>query len=117
MFLPEGTIVWDFTPGLDMELDPDYVETLPEQMQKFLDHFGYLDFHFNKYILCADNARFTNHSDEPNITADYERGKYGPDIATRDIEPGEEITADYSQFEKSEINRTRSHFATTGVKP
>merc|ERR1711971_139475 len=35
----------------------------------------------------ADSGRFTNHSSDPNM---------GPDGALRDIEPGEELTMDYS---------------------
>jgi SET domain-containing protein len=40
-----------------------------------------------------------NHSDTPNIHADYEKETYGIGRALKDIEPGEELTIDYRQIE------------------
>ena len=47
------------------------------------------------YELCSDDARFFNHSDEPNtgsISNDT-------DVALRDIQQGEELTCDYRTFD------------------
>lgn len=95
-----GTEVWRFTPGYDLELSIEEIETHREYLRKFFDHYGYLDFNLNRYILCFDNARFINHSNDPNIRTDYSRARHGVDIAIRDIEEGEEITTDYRLFER-----------------
>jgi hypothetical protein len=47
------------------------------------------------YVLCSDNAKFMNHSDEPNVDS----GGVTEDVALRDIQPGEELTCDYRLFD------------------
>lgn len=52
------------------------------------------------YILCADNARFFNHSDNPNthVVEDPEDEETA-DVASKDIQIGEELTVDYREFD------------------
>ena len=97
--IAKGTEVWRFTPGFDLDLDPSIIEDFPEHLQDWFAHFGYVDNHLGRLIVCLDNARFINHSSHPNLRSDYGRDRYGPDYAIRDIEAGEELTADYSGFE------------------
>ena len=93
--------VWRFERGLDMEFSPDIVTTLPEHVQAFLSHYGYLDRNVGRIILCFDDARFVNHSDAPNVATDYAQDPYGLDVALRDIAAGEELTMDYANFEQT----------------
>jgi SET domain-containing protein len=53
---------------------------------------GYVSFIDGKYIVMQEPEKFVNHSCSPNTTA-----KGFCDIATKDIEKGEEITEDYSE--------------------
>lgn len=99
-FIPAGTEVWRFTPGYDLEITVEEMESHPQFVRDFFDHYGYLDFNVNRYLLCFDNARFINHSNNPNVRTDYTRAKHGVDIAVRDISAGEEITTDYRLFER-----------------
>ncbi|MGH7542569.1 MAG: SET domain-containing protein [Gemmatimonadota bacterium] len=94
-----GAEVWRFSPGFDLDLDPSVVEGLPKHLQDWFAHFGYVDFHLDRLVVCLDNARFINHSPAPNLRSDYFVDRYGPDFAARDIEAGEELTADYAEFE------------------
>ena len=56
----------------------------------------------NKYILCADDARFFNHSDNPTcIDSDSIPDEEGIDVAARDLESGEELTCNYKVFDAS----------------
>jgi hypothetical protein len=47
------------------------------------------------YVFCGDNAKFMNHSTDPNC--DDPEGRYT--VANRDIEAGEELTSDYTTFD------------------
>jgi len=93
--------VWRFERGLDMEFSPDIVTTLPEHVQAFFSHYGYLDRNVGRIILCFDDARFVNHSDAPNVATDYAQDPYGLDVALRDIAAGEELTMNYANFEQT----------------
>jgi SET domain-containing protein len=72
-FIAAGTELWRFTPGYDLEIELDAFKNLPEHVKQFLDHYGYLDSHLNRFILCFDNARFINHSEDSNSRPDFKR--------------------------------------------
>lgn len=94
-FIPKGTIVWDFHQGWDRKFTREEVESLPAIMQTTLKKYCYFDIDERVYIFCMDDARFTNHSDSPNTM----NGAGNQTIAVRDIQPGEEITCDYYEFD------------------
>lgn len=50
-------------------------------------------------VLCGDNARFMNHSFEPNCD-----DRTGVTFALRDILAGEELTCDYRVFDLESAN-------------
>ena len=97
--IPRGTPVWRFMAPFDQDLSPAVLDDLSEQHRQWMLHYGYIDIHSKRLILCGDDARFMNHSDNPNIASDFNLDSYGVDIAVRDIEVGEEITTDYMTFE------------------
>ena len=97
--IAKGTEVWRFTPGFDLDLDPKTLEDQPGSFRERLQHYGYIDRRLNRYILCCDDARFINHSDEANTRPDFTRDRHGLDIAVRDIAAAEEITVDYRLIE------------------
>lgn len=99
-FIAKGTPTWKFTPGLDQLLSREVVEVIAEPMKSALLRYSYLDRKTGLYIYCLDNARFVNHADAANTRGDYpDNDIFGRDIATRDIQPGEEITCNYSEFD------------------
>ncbi len=99
-FIAKGTPTWKFTPGLDQLLSREVVEAIAEPMKSALLRYSYLDRKTGLYIYCLDNARFVNHADAANTRGDYpDNDIFGRDIATRDIQPGEEITCNYSEFD------------------
>lgn len=56
-------------------------------------------------MLCGDDARYMNHSDNPNATdkktlLDKILGREGICVASRDIKIGEELTSDYLSITK-----------------
>jgi len=98
-FIPAGTAVWRFDPSVDMALHPKQFNTLsPRFVSQNMDHW-YLDPHSGLYVLCGDEARYMNHSNDPAVVSDYDRDRFGLDVATRDIAAGEEITCNYYHFD------------------
>jgi SET domain-containing protein len=97
--VPKGTHVWQFTPGFDLDLEPSSLDGLPAVAREAMLHYGYIDARLQRFILCCDNARFINHSDNPNLAAQLTGDQFGIDVALRDIHAGEEITIDYSILE------------------
>lgn len=108
-FIPAGTPTWRFIAGIDQAIHPDVLERMPETARPSFLTYAYLDIRTGLYVLCADDARFMNHSDEPNIRGDYDLDPvFGVDLAARDIEAGEELTCDYRTFDR--IDRESLHF-------
>ena len=92
-FIPKGTVSWKLVPGFDAILSEEEVKDLPQSAQEQVKYYGFFHASFKKYILCADDDRFTNHSEEPNqkFYGDYS-------IAIRDIDSGEELTDNYGDY-------------------
>lgn len=107
--IPRGTPTWRFTPGVDVTIHPELLDRIPDAARSQFLTYAYLDIRTGLYVLCADDARFMNHSDEPTVRGDYEvEPVFGVDIAARDIEPGEELTCDYTTFDR--VDRDELHF-------
>lgn len=100
-FIAKGTPTWTFTPGLDQLLSKDVIAAMAEPLKSALLRYSYLDKKTGLYIYCLDNARFVNHSDNANTRGDYgDNDAFGRDVATRDIQAGEEITCNYDEFDR-----------------
>ena len=87
--ISEGQIIWIFNPDIDKIIELKENFTLNESV--FLSKYAYLDKQLEKHILCSDNDRFTNHSDDPN-TVPLATGEV---VAKRNIKQGEELTINY----------------------
>ncbi|MBU1107044.1 MAG: SET domain-containing protein [Candidatus Riflebacteria bacterium] len=88
-FIPKGTITWVFDQ-LDREFTPNQLDQLAPMYKEILIKYCFRNNKGNN-ILCWDNARYVNHSFHSNcLTTPYDF-----EIATRDIQPGEELTDDY----------------------
>lgn len=93
-FIPKGTIVWEFVEGFDIKVHKSQLDRLDEvQKEAVLKYFWREGDHL--YSSC-DCSMFQNHSDDPNSVS------FGDSqmAASRDIQPGEEITVDYSDFDE-----------------
>jgi uncharacterized protein len=99
--IAKGTDMWTFQEGFDLERTTAEVDALPAVAQEWFKRYGYLDKTLNQWILSFDDARFINHSEEPNMRPDYKRHRCAVGIASRDIKKGEEITVDYREIEES----------------
>jgi uncharacterized protein len=100
-----NALIWQFAPGFDLELSDEELKRLADPCRRRILEYAYYNAQKMRYILCSDDARFINHSPEPNThsvgfgTDDKEEGVT---LAARDIEADEEITEDYAAFEERE---------------
>lgn len=95
----KGQTVWEFIEGLDTRVDPADIPKFPPRVQEHLKRHTYLN--GGKLYLCGDHGQYTNHSETPNTRHDLATHR---DIALRDIRKGEEITADYREFDEISQN-------------
>ena len=91
--IPAGTLIWEFTPGVDWRFTAQELASFPQPYQAKLRTWCYLE-EPGYYVLCGDNARFMNHSFEPNCDDSGDRT-----VALRRIAPAEELTCDYRSFD------------------
>jgi hypothetical protein len=98
--IPKGTVVWRFDPKVDLTLTAEEIDQLPPPCRCQLLRYSYLCKVDNRYVLCADDSRFMNHSLTPNTGEDFTLDPRGLTVATRDIKAGEELTANYFDFDK-----------------
>ena len=96
----KGTVIWTPTDVLTVCVPLETYEGLPDPAKRFLLNSGYLKKEDENHIwLDIDNARFINHSDDPN-TIENDREEL---LASRAIAAGEEITVNY--YESFDENR------------
>lgn len=89
------TTIYKPSSGLDIVLSEDQFNKLLPLEKEQIMHYGYLSNVTGKWNLAFDDIRFCNHSKDPNIKLSYH--DY---VTTRDIQAGEEIVCNYSEFEK-----------------
>jgi len=92
--LAAGTVIWEFTEGVDWRIPPEDFEGFPEPYRSKLRHYVYQE-ESGLLVLCGDNAKFMNHQDDPNC--DDPEGDYT--ITRRGVRAGEELTCDYRSFD------------------
>jgi SET domain-containing protein len=99
-FIRKDTIVWKFHPLIDLIITREQIAELAAEAREQIKKYSYRDIHSGLYVLCGDDARFFNHSENPNCLDTYEfPDREGVTFACRDIAPGEELTCDYGLFD------------------
>ncbi len=92
--LPAHSVIWEYTEGIDWKITPSELMLFPEPFQSRLRHYLYQE-DSGVYVLCGDNAKYMNHSEQPNC--DDTGGEHT--VTTRAIRAGEELTCDYRLFD------------------
>lgn len=92
--IPAGTLVWLLKPGFDVELTKTQFEELAPNARDQVARYIYTDVATGNYILCSDDAKYMNHSDTPNTRTEGHRT-----VAIAEIQPGQEITCNYYEFD------------------
>ncbi len=102
-FIPEGATIWRFDSSIDRRYTESELAALPQERQQALRIHCYVNPRSGLYVYCGDDARYINHSEQPNTKdVGFDEGFHegeGVTIAARDIQPGEEIVSDYRSFD------------------
>ena len=100
----KGTAVWKYDPRFDLSFDPKEIDSWDPLQKELINRYAYLSSDSGKYIYCADDARFMNHSSVKNnldvVAFSGEPETRG--VANRDIEIGEEILINYRTFDTAD---------------
>ena len=103
--IPKGEIVWKFVEEYDHTLSKDLFDALDDRVKTKLKRVAYLSATTNRYIYPPENdpANFTNHNKNFNLSVvvDTTISEEPFFIANRDIEIGEELTNNYSEFDET----------------
>ena len=101
--IQKGTVTWKFSPGFDLSFSKKEVKAMPPLLQQFMKRYSVLSMISGTYVLCNDDARFTNHSASPNLESVIVEGDAEKIArANRDIRKGEELTIDYRKIDKAD---------------
>lgn len=93
-FIPVGAKIWEFNPVFDIRLTEEEFEQLPAPVKREIEVHLYQPEDKGLLYYESTMGKYMNHSREPNV--DF--SEVGVGWATRDIEPGEELTCDYRHF-------------------
>jgi len=93
--LPAGTVIWEYTEGVDWRISAEEFALFPEPYRSRLRHYVYEE-DDGAFVLCGDNAKFMNHAEAPNC--DDPEGAYT--VTNRHVRAGEELTCDYRSFDR-----------------
>ena len=92
-FVKKGEVVWQFNHCFDIVFSREKIEKMTDVELRLMEQYAWMDSD-GSYILSVDNDRFMNHSSTPNVVNASE----DISVASRDILPGEELTADYKSL-------------------
>ena len=91
-----GQLIWRFDSRIDRVFSDDELREMPEELQRFLRTYSTLHAELKVWVLCGDNGRHFNHSDQPNTVS---LGvAFGDDVAAADLPAGTELTTDYNSI-------------------
>ena len=91
-----GDLIWRFDSRIDRIFSNAELETMPERLQAFLAMYSTFHEQSGLWVLCGDNGRHFNHSDEPNTIS--LGAAFGDDIAASDLPAGTELTTNYFEI-------------------
>jgi SET domain-containing protein len=92
--IPQGAVIWVLNPKFDVVMTEAEWRELSRFARQQVEKHVYVDVVTGQYVLCSDDAKYMNHAEDPNTTSDTDHTR-----TTRDIEPGEELTCDYREFD------------------
>lgn len=93
-FIPKGAKVWEFNPLFDLRFSEEELNILFPSARQEIEHHLYQPEEGGLLYYESTMGKYMNHTRDPNV--DFT--EVGVGTATRDIQPGEELTCDYRHF-------------------
>jgi uncharacterized protein len=92
-FIPKGMLIWKFDPESDKIISMEEFRSMDDKEKSKIRTYGYSTIGSENIKWLMDNGKYVNHSESPNL-------KFISDssYAIRDIQQGEELTEDYSDY-------------------
>jgi hypothetical protein len=88
-----GQLIWRFDSRIDRTFSDAEINDMPDILQEFMRTYSTLRADLKLWVLCGDNGRHFNHSEDPNTCS---LGiAFGDDVAASDLPAGTELTSDY----------------------
>jgi hypothetical protein len=108
-FIPKGTVIWQFDPGIDRHLPAEWLKSQPPHVQRFVHSYAVLGMDQESYTLTGDWTLFINHANPGNMTPNPAIQVNGEEVvvAARDIHAGEELTIDYAEIDGADREKVR----------
>lgn len=110
--IKKGDIIWKYTPETCNVFTQEQFQVLlnsfhktEKELIKFLLTYAYPQKVLNGIVLCLDNGRFVNHSEEPSLAGPSDLPReisWQYSVALRDIKQGEELTENYNTYDTSD---------------
>jgi len=94
--IKKGEIISQETNIIKMSIQ--VYENLPASEKRVWETYAYP--YLGNMVLTMDDGRYINHSDKPNVVS--------AQVASRDIEAGEELNEDYSDYTSPEFLKIKS---------
>jgi len=93
-FIPKDSIAWKFVEGIDTKISLLQFFDLNDAQKEYFIKYGWIEKgEEGFYYSSGDLSNFMNHSYTPNLNSEQ-----GCLIAVRDIQIGEELFVDYSEY-------------------
>ena len=91
-----GQLIWRFDSRVDRIFSDAELKEMPERLQTYLRTYSTLHAGLKLWVLCGDNGRHFNHSNQPNTRS---LGvAFGDYVAADDLPVGTELTSDYREI-------------------
>lgn len=104
--IKKGDLIYTPSPLLDVNITQEQFDSLDEKEKQEMQWWGFFDEPTQKWHVDFDVSHFINHSYEGTVTQDSNHTDAYL-VATRDIQPGEELTQNYLEFETQEDLKRR----------
>lgn len=97
--IPKGKKIWKFHKGYDRNFSQEELLQLPEPIKKDIIKYGYKNKKDQRIVYCIDNAKFFNHSSNPNTKETSENYKESYTVTIKNIKKNEELTCNYFELD------------------
>lgn len=116
--IKKGQTIWRYHPDSCVIVSQQNFDALMDSAQnsdivKYFLTYGFYVTKFNGLLQCLDNARFVNHSNQPNLTTVNMSSElsWQFSVASCDIEAGSELTESYETYDTCDwFNKLCSRF-------